>query len=866
MKKAIRSLFGKKKPPRDAEQHNRIPLTENVAIEHKDSSPSSCFDQDGSSGVTRRKLESGNEQISIDSGLDDRSSVVIHHNRLEPYDPRSVREIFQLQQRIRELEMKEQENTQSAELPSKISKGHNRGRGQEAPNVVASVEPSHHHPLQHTPRTTNLLSNALPVVRPPVDRSRVGLNHTSKESPASHVADTHGPRRLYFRDPVAPVLGGLISDNSKESTSNSQYEQARYRQSAPASSVASRNIEERSHVAVTNRDSCSTTHSYLSKSIYGSGNPYVYYDTMSRGTSLLAEPRESPCVGSHPVHLRQPADMLDQGASPVRGKAEEATPSSPSPLMGGDHDPPSAGTAPSLPQGPLQIGEGNMNCTRGKMIRKTLSIYWNSKEKTMSSKIVLPEADERPGQTEIRAAPGPKDAPSSTSFLSRTDSITSNKNATKTVGSTAPAVRGPRPMPEIRGGGCEPHARKTLPQLPQKKSLITSASTTCSQSVAPMILSSQGRRRIFNRVSVESENGMNTTTSTSRSGSCSEEEGGGGRGGRDSTIVSYTQFTAGRHHKRQHHRRTSSPKLYSKALQQQQLQQRMTTAFQMEASLEPLSSLPHSGFQSKKQGKVLTAMDEFTNDTEEYIQKHEKSIESNPYPALAEQHLREQAFFYAQKMAKERRILRTQSQEDAQSPVLSAAQISSQSKPKQVVRSSTNSAASVANSILKKISTSSRLVGPIKRPIMDNVNSGSINGSRSTPVSMVPTVKRSSNTLSNSNTTASRGTARRIIYSADLEQGLPKGRVAREGNFEIVPQARGSGQFSAHSVGRSSAAAREKQLSDYETEIYPDFAPKEETSDEEARKVVVARGTVLAPRQHSRAQEKWLDQQHEQFS
>ncbi|KAF9926263.1 hypothetical protein FBU30_004123 [Linnemannia zychae] len=40
--------------------------------------------------------------------------------------------------------------------------------------------------------------------------------------------------------------------------------------------------------------------------------------------------------------------------------------------------------------------------------------------------------------------------------------------------------------------------------------------------------------------------------------------------------------------------------------------------------------------------------------------------------------------------------------------------------------------------------------------------------------------------LSNS----SRGTAHRIIYSAELAQGLPKGHIAREGNYEIVPTKR----------------------------------------------------------------------------
>ncbi|KAG9319712.1 hypothetical protein KVV02_002737 [Mortierella alpina] len=59
-----------------------------------------------------------------------------------------------------------------------------------------------------------------------------------------------------------------------------------------------------------------------------------------------------------------------------------------------------------------------------------------------------------------------------------------------------------------------------------------------------------------------------------------------------------------------------------------------------------------------------------------------------------------------------------------------------------------------------------------------------------------PSTKRLSNTTS-------RGTARRIIYSADLEQGLPEGRIARVSNFEIVP----SNRVSISSRTNSSATA-----------------------------------------------------------
>ncbi|KAG0259157.1 hypothetical protein BG011_002817 [Mortierella polycephala] len=50
----------------------------------------------------------------------------------------------------------------------------------------------------------------------------------------------------------------------------------------------------------------------------------------------------------------------------------------------------------------------------------------------------------------------------------------------------------------------------------------------------------------------------------------------------------------------------------------------------------------------------------------------------------------------------------------------------------------------------------------------------------------------------------SRGSARRIIYSADVEQGLPEGHIAREGKFEIVPSNRLSNSSSRVTGNRSS--------------------------------------------------------------
>ncbi|KAF9157092.1 hypothetical protein BG015_004168 [Linnemannia schmuckeri] len=61
--------------------------------------------------------------------------------------------------------------------------------------------------------------------------------------------------------------------------------------------------------------------------------------------------------------------------------------------------------------------------------------------------------------------------------------------------------------------------------------------------------------------------------------------------------------------------------------------------------------------------------------------------------------------------------------------------------------------------------------------------------------------KRLSNTTSRG---TSRGTARRIIYSADLANGLPKGHIAHESNFKIVPTKR----FSASSARTNNTSSR----------------------------------------------------------
>ncbi|KAF9281566.1 hypothetical protein BGZ68_006553 [Mortierella alpina] len=87
-------------------------------------------------------------------------------------------------------------------------------------------------------------------------------------------------------------------------------------------------------------------------------------------------------------------------------------------------------------------------------------------------------------------------------------------------------------------------------------------------------------------------------------------------------------------------------------------------------------------------------------------------------------------------------------------------------------------------------------------PPMDNSSSANatfgVCAPLQTPSSPVISTATSNKRLSN---TTSRCTARRIIYLADLEHGLPQGRIARESNFEIVP----SNRISISSLTNSSA-------------------------------------------------------------
>ncbi|KAG0336237.1 hypothetical protein BG000_006791 [Podila horticola] len=64
----------------------------------------------------------------------------------------------------------------------------------------------------------------------------------------------------------------------------------------------------------------------------------------------------------------------------------------------------------------------------------------------------------------------------------------------------------------------------------------------------------------------------------------------------------------------------------------------------------------------------------------------------------------------------------------------------------------------------------------------------------------------------------SRGTARRIIYSAELEQGLPKGHIARESNYEVVGYRGLDGRLSPTSPRTSIVASSPSYASQMEAQ------------------------------------------------
>lgn len=88
----------------------------------------------------------------------------------------------------------------------------------------------------------------------------------------------------------------------------------------------------------------------------------------------------------------------------------------------------------------------------------------------------------------------------------------------------------------------------------------------------------------------------------------------------------------------------------------------------------------------------------------------------------------------------------------------------------------------------------------------------------------------------------SRGTARRIIYSAELEQGLPKGHIARESNYEVVGYRGLDGRLSPTSPKTSIVASS------------PSYASQMEAQGLSTRQVESPATIVVRPRKGASAQ------------
>ncbi|KAF8949432.1 hypothetical protein BGZ47_003844 [Haplosporangium gracile] len=161
-------------------------------------------------------------------------------------------------------------------------------------------------------------------------------------------------------------------------------------------------------------------------------------------------------------------------------------------------------------------------------------------------------------------------------------------------------------------------------------------------------------------------------------------------------------------------------------------------------------------------------------------------LEKHPYRISSDYELRFQARAYAKRLADERefeqaKVTLLQQQHDLiatvpkdSAPTILQERISATPQPRPL-------------SIPPK--------GPPSAPIL-SITDSPLSRTNSTEES-----KRLSNTTSRG---TSRGTARRIIYSADLVNGLPKGHIAHESNFEIVPTKR----FSASSARTNNTSSR----------------------------------------------------------
>ncbi|KAF9088012.1 hypothetical protein BGX23_007695 [Mortierella sp. AD031] len=173
----------------------------------------------------------------------------------------------------------------------------------------------------------------------------------------------------------------------------------------------------------------------------------------------------------------------------------------------------------------------------------------------------------------------------------------------------------------------------------------------------------------------------------------------------------------------------------------------------------------------KTPGYVMPRVSQFDLDVDQFMRENAPSgLETHPYRISLEYDLRVHARAYARQLAEEREH-GGQGEE-----AVAAEDIALAPMPSTAVTSPT-----LITSARSEFRPTSVQVQPKSRPSLPVVSTSTSPPSQTT--SPPPESKRLSNT--------SRGTARRIIYSADLAQGLPKGHIARESsNFEIVPTKR----------------------------------------------------------------------------
>ncbi|KAF9906430.1 hypothetical protein EC991_000677 [Linnemannia zychae] len=174
------------------------------------------------------------------------------------------------------------------------------------------------------------------------------------------------------------------------------------------------------------------------------------------------------------------------------------------------------------------------------------------------------------------------------------------------------------------------------------------------------------------------------------------------------------------------------------------------------------------GIQPNTPSAVSPYVRQFDLDVDKYMTNNSiPGLETHPYRVSLEHDLRVQARAYARGLAEERGSTQEEAVEKAKEDIADV---------------EVNIAPFVSFEPLSAESSAQPQSIQPKAP--QSRSTFSIKSSPHSQVATTPEVKRLSNN--------SRGSARRIIYSADLEQGLPKGHIARESNYEIVPTKRHS--------------------------------------------------------------------------